>query len=222
MGAFLVAVVAAFVSGLVLVGILGRYRESAWLPDWEDILTPAGQQRYEELQERFAHEVAASRFTFERARAAFERGETEFASRLMEAGHEFMETVALDRERLLRTLARHARMMGAIAPLPPLRPGQFQLRELTALAGLGWLVHQVLATVPERARLRLGLLRRGQTLALRVLLGAAHGTTGARIDSSDWVRIEAAHDDWATIDRESLASLGSLVRTLLPPVGDPA
>jgi hypothetical protein len=221
-GTFLVAVVAAFASGLVLVAILGRYRESAWLPDWEDILTPAGQQRYEELQERFGHEVAASRFTFERARAAFEKGETEVASRLLEAGYEYVAALALDRERLLRTLARHARMMGAVAPLPPLRPGQFQLRELATLAGLGWLVHQVLATVPERSRLRLDILRRGQTMALRVLLGAAHGATAARIDSSHWVRIDAAHNDWCTIDRESLASLGSVLSTLLQPVGDSA
>jgi hypothetical protein len=113
-------------------------------------------------------------------------------------------------------------MMGAVARLRPLRPGQFELRELATLAGLGWLVHQVLATVPERSRLRLGILRRGQAMALRTLLGAAHRTAGARIDRSHWMRIDAAHNDWPTIDSEPLASFGALLRALLPPVGDPA
>jgi hypothetical protein len=194
-GTFLVAVLAAFASGLVRVAILGRYRESgvaSRLGGHPHAGRPAALRRAPgALRARGGREPLHVR---PRQRRLRQRGETEVATRL------------------LRTLARHARMMGAVA----------RLRELATLAGLGWLVHQVLATVPERSRLRLGILRRGQAMALRTLLGAAHRTAGARIDRSHWMRIDAAHNDWPTIDSEPLASFGALLRALLPPVGDPA
>lgn len=214
MGTFLVAVVAAFASGLVLLVVLGRYREAAWLADWEVMLTPAGRAHYEDLRERFAREFEASHFTYQRARAASERGDIEAASRLLEAGHEFVAALAPDRERLLRDLARYTRMLGAVAPLPPLRPGQFQLRELAMLAGLGWFVHHFLATVPERLRLRLGILRRGRGMVLRVLPGPRLKLRGS-LDLSYWERIDAARADWSTLDRESLASFRCLLTMLL-------
>lgn len=212
----LVAVVAAFASGLVLLAILGRYREAAWLADWEEMLSPEGRQHYEELRERFAREFAASHFTYRRARAAFDRGDLDSAAQLLEAGQEFVAALAPDRDHLLRTLGRYTRMLGAVAPLPPLRPAQFQLRELSTLAGFGWLAHQFLATVPERLTLRLGILRRGQATVLRVLNGAGRSRPGTNLSIADWHRIDAARADWSTLDHESLASFGSLVTALTP------
>lgn len=214
MGTFLVAVIVAFASGLVLLAILGRYRETAWLADWEEMLTPAGREHYEELRGRFARELEVSHFAYQRARAASESGDAEAAARLLEADHEFMAALAPDRERLLRDLDRYTRMLSAIAPLPPLRPGQFRLRELAMLAGLGWFVHHFLATVPERLRLRLGILRRGRTLVLRVLPAVRPRPSGS-LELSDWERIDAARADWSTLDRESLAAFRCLLTMLL-------
>lgn len=215
MGTFLVAVVAALASGLVLLAVLGRYRESALLEDWAEVLAPEGRQRYEELRQRFEREFAASHFTYERARSACDRGDFESARRLLEAGHEFVTGLAPERERMLRDLARYTRMLGAIAALPPLRPTQFQLRELATLARAGWLVHHLLATVPERLRLRLGILRRSQAIVVKVLQGAAHQAPADGARQLNWARIDAARADWSTLDRESLESFGSLVTTLL-------
>ena len=208
MGPFLVVVVAALASGLLLLVLLGRHRETAWLEDWREILTPDGQRRYEELRERFERECAASEFTYRRARAAADRGDLDAARRLLEADQEFVTALAPDRDRLLRDLARYARMVGAGAPLPPLKPAQFQLRRLAALAALGWLAHQFLATVPERQRLRLTILRRGQAMVLRAIPPAATE------EAVDWERIHAAHADWSTLDREALESFRSLVTAL--------
>jgi hypothetical protein len=213
MGSFLVAVIAALASGMVLLAILGRYREAECLADWEEMLTPAGRQRFEELRERFARELAASQFTYQRARAASDGGDFELAARLLDAGHEFVGSLAPDRERLVHELSRYTRMLSAVAPLPPLRPAQFQLPELAALAGLGWLLHPFLVTVPERLRLRLHILRRGQVIVLRAL--PRGGWNGGRLGATDWQRIDAARADWSTLDRESLMSFGSLVTALL-------
>jgi hypothetical protein len=217
MGSFLVAVVAALASGMVLLAILGRYREAECLADWEEMLTTAGRQRFEELRERFARELAASQFTYQRARAASDRGDFELAARLLEAGHEFVATLAPDRERLVHELSRYTRMLSAVAPLPPLRPAQFQLPELATLAGLGWLLHPFLVTVPERLRLRLRILRRGQVMVLRALPRSAWNA--AALGAPDWQRIDAARADWSTLDRESLTSFGSLVTGLLASEG---
>jgi hypothetical protein len=215
MGSFLIAVVAALASGLVLLAVLGRYREAECLADWEEMLTPAGRQRFEELRERFARELAASQFTYQRAKAASDRGEYDLATRLLEAGHEYVATLAPDRERLVRELSRYTRMLSAVAPLPPLRPAQFELPELATLAGLGSLVHPFLVTAPERLRLRLSILRRGQAIVLRAL--PRGGQSGSRLGATDWQRVDAARADWSTLDRESLTSFGSLVTALQTP-----
>lgn len=134
------------------------------------------------------------------------------AERLLDAGWEFVSALAPERERLLRDLVRYTRMLGAVAPLPPLRPAQFKLRGLATLAGLGWLAHQFLVTVPERATLRLQILRRGRQLVLRAIpCGDARRARGR---APEWVRIDAAQADWSTLDRESLASFGSVVTAL--------
>jgi hypothetical protein len=104
-------------------------------------------------------------------------------------------------------------MLSAVAPLPALKPAQFQLPELATLAGLGSLLHPFLVTVPERLRLRLRILRRGQAIVLSTLTGGVQ--EGAR--DPDWGRIDAARADWSTLDRESLVSFGSLVTALLAP-----
>jgi hypothetical protein len=218
MGTFLVAVVGALASGLVLVAVLGRYRETAWLADWEELLTPEGRQRYDELRERFERESAASQFTYARAREAAERGDHEAATRLLEAGGEFVATLAPDRDKLLEDLTRYTRMLGAVAPLPPLRPAQFQLREVSALAGAGWIAHHFLATVPERVRLRLGILRRSRRVVLRTLpSGLQRSSSG--VSAADWSRVEAARSDWSTLDRmclEHLLSFLAVTHSLSP------
>jgi hypothetical protein len=187
---------------------------SALLEDWAEVLTPEGRERYEELRGRFERDFAALHFTYERARSASDRGDFEAARQLLEAAHEFVIGLAPERERMLRDLARYTRMLGAIAALPPLRPAQFQLPELATLASAGWLAHHFLVTVPERLRLRLGILRRSHPIVLRALRGASLHTPTHGPLPLNWARIDAARADWSTLDRESLQSFGSLLTTL--------
>lgn len=67
-------------------------------------------------------------------------------------------------------------------------------------------VRLFLATVPERLKLRLGILRRGLAVVLRVLPGAGRRQPGARLCVPGWERIDAARADWSILDRESLLS----------------
>jgi hypothetical protein len=130
----------------------------------------------------------------------------EDATLLLAAGYTFLEHIVTERRRLLVGMARYSKMVGAIAPIPALRPGDFHLRQLITLAGLGAVAHHFLVTVPERLRLRLYILRRGLGVVLRALSRARHKSDGV-----DKELVESARADWNTLSAETLASFRALV-----------
>lgn len=202
----LLAGVAALV-GVLLV--LGRYNEVVIEMDWAEVVTPAGRGAYEDLRTRFSTERAALDITLDHA-ASSERAED--AADLLAAGYTFLEHLVTERRRLLDAMAKYSRLVGAIAPVPPLCPGDFRLRELATIAGVGAVAHHLLITVPERLRLRMLILRAGLGVVLRAFARVGRGG-----GAPDWQLLAAARSDWNTVSYETLASFRALVTGVVLP-----
>jgi hypothetical protein len=193
---------------LVVLFILGRYNETSLVVDWAEVVSPAGRRAYEDLRARFASERAALDLTCDRAA---ESRRTEEAAQLLAAGYSFLEHVVVERRLLLENMARYSRMVGAIAPVPPLRPGDFHLRQLVTLAGVGAIVHHLVVTMPERLRLRVLILRTGLGVVLRAY------ARGTRRRDPDWKLVATARADWNTLNAETLDSFRALVTSVVLP-----
>jgi hypothetical protein len=193
---------------LIALLVAGRYNETSLTVDWTEVVSPAGRRAYEELRSRFANERAALDFTCDRAA---ESRRAEEAAQLLAAGYSFLEHVVVERRRLLENMARYSRMIGAIAPVPHLRPGDFELRQLMTLAGVGAVAHHLLVTMPERLRLRIFILRNGLSVVLRAY------ARGSRPERTDWQLVAAARADWNTLNAETLDSFRALVTSVVLP-----
>lgn len=208
-----VAVIGAWVmvgvlGALLVLLVVGRYNETSLVVDWQEVVTPEGRRAYEELRARFANERAALDLTCDRAA---ESRRAEEAAQLLAAGYSFLEHVVRERRMLLENIGRYSRMVGAIAPVPPLRPGDFQLRQLVTLAGVGAVFHHLLITMPERLRLRVLILRGGLGVVLRAY------ARGARPEHTDWKLVATARADWNTLNAETLDSFRALVTSVVLP-----
>jgi hypothetical protein len=199
---------------LLLLLFLASYDEASINQGWDTLLNPAGRRAYEELRSRFDRERNAIDFSYGRAEQARDGGDAEEAGRLLAVGYEYLAQLAPDRERLLDGLRLYSRMCAAIVPLPPLRPNAFRLPELATLAGLAWLAHHLLVTIPDRFRLRLDLLRRGLGIALKALLQGSERRRKGQPDP-DWTRLLAARADFHSISDETLESFAALVSALV-------
>lgn len=207
-----VFVAIGLLAGALLLLAVGRYNQTSIEVEWDFIVTPAGRLAYEDLRQRFAEQRAVVDVTYDLAHARAEE-----AAQLLAAGYSFLEHVVVERRRLLEGMARYSRMVGAIAPVPALRPGDFHLRQLVSLVGIGAVGHHFLITVPERVRLRLLILRGGLGVVLR-----AFGRAARPAQPTDWHSVERARADWNTLSAETLDSFQALVTSVVLPSSEAA
>jgi hypothetical protein len=209
--------VAAF-SALLVVAlfVLERRRRTrrAWR-DWNVALTPRGERSYEEMRQRMTDELALADIALTAAAEAETLGSTEEAMRLLEAGGRLVEAHAPNMRRLLAGMAVLSRMVSAMAPVTPLRPKDFELRQLVRLAQLNRLLHHILVTAGERFRFRVYVLRAGFAVAARFWM---HQTGRIRRREGEteaaWLGLEAVRRDVHTLTDESLETFRVLVLSL--------
>jgi len=212
----LYAVAAFSAMAAVALFLLERRRRArqAWR-DWNVALTPRAERSYEEMRHRMSDELALADIALVAAAEADTLGSRAEALRLLEAGGRLVETHAPNMRRMLAGMAVLSRMVSAMAPVTPLRPKDFELRQLVRLAQLNRLLHHLLVTAGERFRFRVYVLRAGFSVAARFWM---HQTGRIRRQEGEteaaWLGLEAVRRDVHTLTDESLETFRVLVLSL--------
>lgn len=208
-------IAAGILGGLLVLALSGLRNQAQILTDWEMVLSPWGADAYREVEERVEGESKMAEYAYRRAFTAREAGSTEEAIRLLEVGLRVVERTSPDMLTLLRGMAVVSRMVAAVSPIPPLRPLDFRLPQLSGLALLGAVAHRLLVSTAERFRLRAYVLRGGFGVARRFLLSSTERIRARRPDADPaWDRISAARADLRTLSTESLQTFHALLRSL--------
>jgi hypothetical protein len=207
------------VSTAVVLFLLGRRNERAVKRDWALLLSPRGEQLYKKVEGQVQADLMLADLTYDKAFAVRELGSVDEAIRLLDAGYRAIENFAPSMMKLLAAMATFSRMVSAMAPMRPLRPGDFRLAEIASLAYLNRLLHQFLVSTAERFRLRLYIIGRSFGIATRYLLNstrrlAQRQTESERESEREWEQIQAIRQDFQSLTDESLESLRVLISSL--------
>lgn len=100
-------------------------------------------------------------------------------------------------------------IIGALAPLPAIRPLAWAAWRLRGLGGLALFAHVLLVTAAERVRLRIWLLGRALGLCLRSLRRGIVAQPAAR-----WATVRTALKDLAVVGDEAEVTYRHVVRAL--------
>jgi hypothetical protein len=209
------AIVFSLVAGLVLLYAIGRRNERAVWRDWELVLTPKGQTVYRTIEERVETELAIMKTAYDNAHHDEKLGSLDEARHLLQIGHQVIERFSPSMMRLLAITLAFSRMVSAMAPIEPLRPSDFKLRQLASLAYLNRVLHQFLVSTGERFRLRVYILGQGFGLAARYLVKSTERIVASPTpDEQEWAQIDRIQDDLHTLSVESLRSFRALLTSL--------
>lgn len=205
----------SIIAGLILLYVVGRRNERAVWRDWELVLTPKGQAVYRTIEERVDTELALMKTAYTNAQHDEQLGSLEEARHLLHIGHQVIERFSPSMLRLLAITLAFSRMVAAMAPIEPLRPNDFQLRQIVSLAYLNRILHQFLVSTGERFRLRVYILGQGFGLATRYLMRATDRILHQRSNAEqEWDQINRIQGDLHALSAESLRSFRTLLTSL--------
>lgn len=204
---------AALVVGVLLV-IDGRRREQTVLRNWELALTPRGERALQTLRDDTGANLALVDITYDRALDAAAEGDLDGALRMLDAGCRLIEGYCPTMLRSLAAMSVLSRMVAAMAPVRPLRPRAFKLRQLNSLAYLNRFLHHFLVTTAERFRLRLFIMGRGFVTIVRVVTHTTAASRTAPEMQSRWEHIDAARRDVRTLTDETIEAFRALVMSM--------
>jgi len=199
---------------LVVTWVLGRYNARAVERDWEMMLTAKGRGAIEALELQILCDGAAVESARIGAISARDRADFGQATRLAGLAYRAVEEATPDRLKRLRAMGVCIRMATAILPVPPLKPRNFRLAQLSSLTGLSSFVHHLLVSTGERFLLRLYVIGLGYRIVTRALSGTA---TGLRRDVGDvwaWDVFDRATADWSSLEKEHVESFRVFVLSL--------
>jgi hypothetical protein len=206
---------ASVLSCFVVLYLFGRRNERAVRRDWRLLLTPRGENVYRTIEGRVQSEMALANLTYDEALSFRELGSVSEARELLDVGYRVIERFNPTMLQLLATMAGFSRMVSAMAPVRPLRPGDFRLTELASLAYLNGLIHQFLVSTSERFRLRLYILGQSFGLATRALRRSTRRILGDEPETErEWEQVDAVRQDYDTLTRDSLDTLRVLLTSL--------
>jgi hypothetical protein len=199
---------------LLCLGLYPRHRLAPVLKSWELLLTPAIRRTATALVEQVRLDSAILDHSYEEATKARRSAQMEEAVRLLELAYSVVEQATPDRLTRLKAMSMCCRMASAILPLPPLRPADFQLRQLATWAGLGAGLHEFLFTSRERFRLRLGVLRFGFRLVRRAMRRSTEHLKRSPGTLPSWADFASAKDDFKKLDLDHAQSFRALMASL--------
>lgn len=197
----------------LLLLLVGRRSEDRTMKDWEMVLTHQATATLEERRSHVRAELDLLDWTYNRAQEARDENRPEQALELLNLGCRLIETYCPSMVKSLAAMSVLSRMVSAMAPVKPLRPAGFRLRELVQLARMNQFLHHFLVTAGERFRLRTMILARGFAMVLRIL---TRSTAELRdpLGPGEWERAAASRDDLRTLSEESIECLRVLLMAL--------
>jgi hypothetical protein len=206
---------ASVLSCFIVLYLFGRRNERAVRRDWQLLLTPRGEDVYRTIEGRVQSEMALANLTYEEAFSFRQLGSVDEARDLLDVGYRVIERFNPSMLQLLTTMAGFSRMVSAMAPVTPLRPGDFRLTEIASLAYLNGLVHQFLVSTAERFRLRLYILGQSFGLATRSLLRSTKRIVEDEPEADrEWEQVDAVRQDYDKLTHDSLETLRVLLTSL--------
>ena len=193
---------------------LVRYNLRGVQDAWDDLMNKVLRRQVGDLEAQVALTGLMADDTLAAAESARGKMDIAEARRLLDLAHGVLVTALPDRMARIEAMSKCCRMLAAVAPLPPLMPRQFQLRELVALGTLSTVVHQLLAGMQERFQWACMVLGWGYRLVLR---GATHANSSLQRDANaaaQWARFAASIHDFKTLDAHHVRAFSALLASL--------
>jgi hypothetical protein len=112
-------------------------------------------------------------------------------------------------------MAKFSRMVSAMAPVDPLVPADFHLAELTNLAHLHKLLHQMIVSTKQRFRLKLFIIAKGISMTSHYLLARIRNIVSRKTEAEhEWEQVERIGCDFNRLAEESVRSFRTLLEAL--------
>jgi hypothetical protein len=136
------------------------------------------------------------------------------ARRLLDLACGVLVTAMPDRMARLDAMSKCCRMLAAVAPLPPVLPRDFKLREMVGLSAIGTVVHHLLAGMQERFQWAVLLLGWGYRVVLRGAVRANNAVQRENDLAVQWTRFSDAVSDFKTLDAQHVRAFSALLASL--------
>lgn len=193
---------------------LVRYNLRGVQDAWDDLMNKVLRRQVGDLDAQVALTALMADDTLQAAHGARARMDMGEARRLLELAHGVLTTALPDRLARVEAMSKCCRMLAAVAPMPPILPREFRLRELMALGTLATVVHQLLAGMQERFQWACMVLGWGYRLVLRGATSANDALQRDANAAAQWARFEASLDDFKTLDAHHVRAFAALLASL--------
>ena len=193
---------------------LVRYNLRGVQEAWDDLMHRVLRRQVGDLEAQVALTALMADDTIDAAKKANAKVDIVEARRLLELACNVITTAMPDRMARLDAMSKCCRMLAAVAPLPPLLPRNFRMREMVGLNAIGNVVHHLLAGMQERFQWAVLLLGWGYRIVVRGAV-AANGALQRDADVAEhWSRFENAVDDFKTLDGQHVRAFSALLASL--------
>lgn len=193
---------------------LVRYNLRGVQAAWDDLMHRVLRRQVGDLEAQVALTALMADDTLIAAEKARDKVDIAEARRLLDLAYGVITTALPDRMARIEAMSKICRMLAAVAPLPPLLPRDFRLRELVALGTAAAIVHQLLAGMQERFQWACMVLGWGYRLVLR---GATQANDALQRDANaaaQWARFTASVNDFKTLDAHHVRAFAALLASL--------
>jgi hypothetical protein len=193
---------------------LVRYNLRGVQEAWDDLMHRVLRRQVGDLEAQVSLTALMADDTLAAAQEARGRIEMAEARRLLDLACGVITTAMPDRMARLEAMSKCCRMLAAVAPLPPVLPREFRMREMVGLGALGTVVHHLLAGMKERFQWAVLLLGWGYRVVLR---GAVRANDAVQRDAdlaAQWARFGEAVDDFKTLDQQHVRAFSVLLASL--------
>ena len=193
---------------------LVRYNLRGVQDAWDDLMHKVLRRQVGDLEAQVALTALMADDTLSAAQGARDKVDIAEARRLLDLAYGVITTALPDRMARIEAMSKCCRMLAAVAPLPPMLPREFQMRELMALGTLATVVHQLLAGMQERFQWFCMVLGWSYRLVLR---GATQANDALQRDANaaaQWARFTASVNDFKTLDSHHVRAFAALLASL--------
>ena len=201
--------------GWICLTILARRNERKVSSDWEHLLSPEGEQALTTASGSVESNTALIDVALGEAKKIKQLGDLDEALRFLSVGTKVIEEFTPSLLDLLTVMTKFSRMVSAMAPVEPLVPTDFNLAELTNLAHLHKLLHQMIVSSKQRFRLKLFVIAKGVSIASHYLrVEIQNIITRKSLVEQEWEQVERIGRDFNRLAEESVRSFRALLEAL--------
>lgn len=203
------------VLGWICLLILARRNERKVRSDWQRLLSPESEQVLTTAQGSIESSTSLIDVALGEAKKIKQLGDLDEALRFLSIGSKVIEEFTPNLLSLLGVMTRFSRMVSAMAPVDPLLPADFHLAELTNLAHLHKLLHQMIVSTRQRFRLRLFIIAKGVSVTSHYLLVRIRNIITRKSPAEqEWEQMERIGQDFNRLAEESVRSFRALLEAL--------